>query len=1193
MYLSKLEILGFKSFAQKTALKFNPGITAVVGPNGCGKTNIVDAIRWALGEQRAAMLRSDAMSDVIFNGTRTRKPLGMSEVSLTIENTNGILPTEFSEVTITRRVFRSNEGEYLLNKTRCRLKDIQDLFMDTGLSTNAYSVIELKMIETILSDRADERRKLFEEAAGVTKYKARRKEALRRLDDVQQDLTRVNDIVKEVDKKVRMLERQAEKAEEYKKLSDELRAKEINLLEREYDSLLVRLNPLQEQLDSSLAVKDSLDKNIMEEEEALRGVEEELNGIEARLQDARRETGSLNEKVKQTEQAIAVAEERKRSSHETIERSRAEIEELTHYKISQFERTKEVSALIEESSIKIQRAGIDETESNTYYESIRETVAATREDLRRAQGAVFESINKINAHKNSIEQANTRLEHLRVQLEKLEGNRRSLSGELARVGAERESLAEQEQQLRKQLNDAESAFQSQQELKEKIKVEIDALQNESFEIQNTLGKKHSKIDFLSNLVEHSAGYSEGVQFLLQTDEWKTNRRITVADVFTTNQTYRAAIEAALGEAARFIVVSEAADADAAIGVLKNYHKGKATFVCMDKLPRKEHEFKLLPEHHHILGWAVDVVQCEDEYRPLAQAFLEGIIVVQAGEIAGSLIEGGYAEGCVTIDGELITRRGVIRGGSRKQSEGAIIGKREQIAELENDMKELQMRLEIVQRAISEKDSAYNGIDIQKQASAMRESQNALAAWEKQYAQLEVAQDKTEETLDYSSDEERQVRGEILQLNSLLAVEAPKLDEMNGTKELTERIANERAAQLQELETQLTDAAQRANDSHICLVQLQSELQNNRNESSRIEEAIKASEITIEKRKSDGIRAEEDIAQLERELYDYHIAQDTHRTQHHESEEFSKTISMELSARRSEVQAMIDKIREQRRTFEGSLTSAHEYEVRLSELKLKSENILLRAKEEFEVALEHKQFPDEQTFSIIEAREEVHTMKQRLRTLGAVNLLAYEEWKQEKERLDFLQQQRNDLIESEKTLKKTIIEINETAQTKFLDTFNRIKINFSNIFSTLFTDGDQADISLSDEINDPLEAPIIITAKPHGKRPQSIDLLSAGEKTLTAIALLFSIYLVKPSPFCILDEVDAPLDDANIDRFIRLLRNFIGNTQFIVVTHNKRTMEAADTMYGVTMEEEGVSKLVSVRFTDTKEKKEELIASFVG
>src|SRR5579883_225002 len=276
MYLSKLEILGFKSFAQKTSLRFNKGITAIVGPNGCGKTNIVDAIRWALGEQRAALLRSDSMSDVIFNGTRARKPLGMSEVSLTIENTNGVLPTEFSEVTIARRVFRSNEGEYLLNKTRCRLKDILDLFMDTGLSTNAYSVIELKMIEVILSDRTDERRKLFEEAAGVTKYKARRKEALRKLDDVQQDLTRVNDIVKEVEKKVHSLERQAEKAEQYKKLSDELRAKEINLLEREYSALLFRIEPLQQELTRSVETKDTLDKKILEQEGMLQSVEEEL-----------------------------------------------------------------------------------------------------------------------------------------------------------------------------------------------------------------------------------------------------------------------------------------------------------------------------------------------------------------------------------------------------------------------------------------------------------------------------------------------------------------------------------------------------------------------------------------------------------------------------------------------------------------------------------------------------------------------------------------------------------------------------------------------------------------------------------------------------------------------------------------------------------------------------------------------------
>ncbi|HZV12485.1 MAG TPA: chromosome segregation protein SMC, partial [Candidatus Kapabacteria bacterium] len=1011
MYLSKLEILGFKSFAQKTSLRFNKGITAIVGPNGCGKTNIVDAIRWALGEQRAALLRSDSMSDVIFNGTRARKPLGMSEVSLTIENTNGVLPTEFSEVTIARRVFRSNEGEYLLNKTRCRLKDILDLFMDTGLSTNAYSVIELKMIEVILSDRTDERRKLFEEAAGVTKYKARRKEALRKLDDVQQDLTRVNDIVKEVEKKVHSLERQAEKAEQYKKLSDELRAKEINLLEREYSALLFRIEPLQQELTRSVETKDTLDKKILEQEGMLQSVEEELNEIETRLHNAQRETAAFTEKVTQTEQAIAVAEERKRSSYETITRSETEIGELTHYKTTLLEKINDVVARIEELHTRIAEAETAEAESNTAFEGVRDTVTAAREDVRRAQAAVIESINAIGAHKNSLQQAKSKIEHLHAQLEKLETNRRSLSGELARVGSERATLLEEEHRLRTELTDAESAFKSQQELKETIKNEIDTLQNESFEIQNNLGKKLSKIEFLANLVEHSTGYSEGVQFLLQSGEWNISHKITIADVFKANPTYRAAIEAALGEAARYLVVPSGAEAESAITALKNHHKGKVTFVCLDRIPHTEPELKLLPEHHHIIGWAADVVQCENEFRALAHAFLNGIAVVNSDEIAQSLIQGGFADGCVTLDGELITKRGIVRGGSRKQSEGAIIGKQEQITELESEVKELQARLEKVQGAISEKDSAYNSIDIQRQATAMRDAQNALASWEKQNAQLEVAAQKTEETLDYSSDEESQVRTEILQLTSLLAPEEPKLIEVSEAKDEAERKANEQAERLSILEVELAQATHRANDAHIRFVQLQSEQQNLTNEHSRLEEAIRTSDLTIEKRKSDRVRAEEDIEQLEKDLFDLRMALDTQRGQHGESEERAKAISDELSTRRAAVQTMIEKIREERHTFESSMTTAHEYEVKLSELKLKSENVIQRAKEEFEINLEQKQFEDEKEFSMTDAREEVRAMKQKLRGLGAVNLLAYEEFQQEKERMEFLQHQRQDLTES--------------------------------------------------------------------------------------------------------------------------------------------------------------------------------------
>ncbi len=1181
MYLSKLEILGFKSFARKTSLKFTSGVTAIVGPNGCGKTNIVDAIRWALGEQRASLLRSDTMSDVIFNGARARKALGMSEVSLTIENTNGILPTEFSEVTITRRVFRSNESEYLLNKTRCRLKDVLDLFMDTGLSTNAYSVIELKMIETILSDRTDERRKLFEEAAGVTKYKARRKEALRKLDDVQQDLTRVNDIVKEVSAKVRSLERQAEKASEYKTLADTLRAKEINLLEREYAALLMRLALMERELALSLQEKDTLDTEILRREESLRGREDELNAIEERLRAAQREATACAEALTRTEQAIAVAEERARASRETIERAQSEITEIVQRKTGLAERSALATTRIEELEEAIREAAETDARAGAERADALAAVSAAREDVRRAQAAVIESINAINARANAIEQANTRSEQLRTQLDKLENNRRALSGELARVGAERSALEEEERKLRDMLAESEQAFKSQQELKERVKNEIDALQNESFEIQSSLGKKLSKIDFLSNLVEHSAGYSEGVQFLLQSNEWAAERRITVADVFTTGSTYRAAIEAALGEAARFIVVPSSSDAANAITALKSHQKGKATFVCLDRIPRRDREAAQLPQHHHVLGWAIDLVQYNPEFQMLAQTFLDGIAVVQSEDIAASLIEGGFAAGCATINGELVTKRGVVRGGSRNQAEGAIIGKREQIAELENEVKDLQTRLEEVLRSIAEKAAVYDGIDIQKQAASMREAQNALSLWERQYAQLEVAQQKTEETLDYSSSEERHVRAEILQLGSILAAEEPKRAEGIALHERTQRDSAERTELLSALEEQLARANAGANEAHILLVQRQSERQNNLNERARIEDAVRTTETTIEKRTIDIARATEEIEQMDRELLERGGALSQQRAERNVCEERARTIATELSERRTETQAIIAAIREQRRTFETSLTAAHEAEVKLSELKMKSENVLQRAKEEFETTLEHKHFDDEIPFPMTDAREEARTMKQRLRSLGAVNLLAYEEWEKEKERLTFLESQRADLVESEKTLTRTIVEINETAQTKFLETFAQIKSNFSDIFRTLFTDGDQADISLSNEVDDPLEAPIIITAKPHGKRPQSIDLLSAGEKTLTAIALLFAIYLVKPSPFCILDEVDAPLDDANIDRFIRLLRRFSNNTQFIVVTHNKRTMESADTMYGVTMEEEGVSKLVSVRFTGGK------------
>lgn len=1182
MYLSKLEILGFKSFAQKTLLRFNSGITAIVGPNGCGKTNIVDAIRWALGEQRPSLLRSDAMSDVIFNGTRARKPLGMSEVSLTIENNDGVLPTEFSEVTITRRVFRSNESEYLLNKTQCRLKDIVDLFMDTGMSANAYSVIELKMIELILSERTEERRKLFEEAAGVTKYKARRREALRKLQDVEQDLTRVNDIVKEIEKKVHQLERQAEKAKLYKQLADELRVKEVDLLEREYAGLLTRIEPLENQFTSTETLREALDKEILLQEESLKGVQEELDEIEARLRHAQQQMSSRAERVNQTEQGIAVAEERSRASHDLVERASAEIAELEEYRATLTQKIQVVEQSIASLQQSMQEAAGLELAAAGELDGMRATLSAARGDLQIAQSRVIEAINTIGGHTNRIDQARDRLAGLNTQLERLELNRRNLSGELARVGSERESLSGVEDELRATHVEMENMLHSQQDRKEQLKAELDGLQNASFEIQNTLGKKLSKIEFLTNLVEHSTGYSEGVQYLLQSEEWHPGMRVTVADVFAAEQAYRPAIEAALGDAARYVIVPTRAAAAAAISVLQQHHKGKATLVCLENVPATLPLASGLPQDPHVFGWARSLVRSDEAYKPLADTLLDGIAVVEDLDTAWRIIQDGLADACATLDGELVTRRGVIRGGSRKQSEGALIGKREQIDELGNEVNALHAQLEDVQSRIAGLNAEYLGIDLNRHAAELRAAQQALASWEKQFAQLEVAQRKTEETLDYSSDGEREIRGEVLRLEALLAEAEPQLEGALEEKRAADAHVMSCAQALSAIEQSYGEATQRANDAHVRSVQAQSEHQNFVNERARITEALQSSAATMEKRRGDIQRATEDITRLTQELEELRLALESQRAEYQASAAEASAIGTELSDRRTHVQGLIDVLREKRRTYDTSLSATHEIEMRISKLRMQTDQVVQRAKEEFELSLEQKAFEDMETFSIGETREQVQQMKRKLRSLEPVNHLAYEEWEQEKERLAFLHQQQKDLVESQKTLTATIIEINETAQGKFQETFQQIRTNFTDIFKTLFTEGDEADIMLSQDVDDPLEAPIEIMAKPSGKRPHSIDLLSAGEKTLTAIALLFAIYLVKPSPFCILDEVDAPLDDANIDRFIRILRRFSNRTQFIVVTHNKRTMEAADTMYGVTMEEEGISKIVSVRFSEAKE-----------
>jgi len=1174
MYLSKIEILGFKSFAQKTNLTFDAGITSIVGPNGCGKTNVVDAIRWALGEQRPTTLRSDKMEDVIFNGTKSRKPVSMAEVSLTIENTKGILPTEYSEVTITRRVYRSGESEYYLNKTLCRLKDIRDLFMDTGMGSDAYSVIELKMVETILSDKADERRRLFEEAAGVTKYKHRRKEAYRRLDSVQVDLTRVTDIVREVQKAVNSLERQAQKAERYNAHAKELHELELQLLKREFSNVHSRTTPLEEQLSVAAGERDKIDVELRQEEALLDVLRSEMRELEDRSAEAQAALTRQLEVVHSFEQAIATGAERRRALGLNIERYEKERIDLVTRRENLEETTGRLRDALEKAGSKTHEAEAVYDRKNAEREAFDQQVTAKKAELKEHQDRVISLLHEVSDLRNRESQAKARTENLKGRIEFIAEETATLKGEITGNTELVGILSTEDRDLRRKFAEAEVRVHEMEDELRKKQAGIEDLRERDFQLRGTVERKQTKLDFLRGLVESRDGLSEGAKSLMHSGEWGGSIEAIAGEAVSVDSKHRIAIETALGETGGYVVVESAETAYKAIEYLKSGQKGKATFICLDRLPLEQRQRNSVDEPG-VVGWAWELVSGEKRFAALFKVLLDGCLIVEDLRTAGRVGSKHPDLKCVTLDGE-ISGRGVIRGGSKRSDEGGNIGRQSQIAELEEQLRGLDGERKSVQSTIERLTGEIQSIDVKRLKEQAREIEQQTTTVEVRIAQVEFEKKRAQESLERGGTETEKLKQEIQKLNQDLSEIAPALKVLERQKAEAEQLVGSTSSELETMEALLAEFVRAANDANVQVLSLKGEQRSIEQEIQHTEATIQSLRQAYDQRGKDITDARDEIELLKAELEEMQESLVRARESSGQLKEQKKNVDTEYGEKRSQVHEIELRLKDERMKHEGSLKAAHDLEFKIQELRMKSNALMARAKDEFELDLELENFEDNETFDFSAAREQVRTLKEKLRALGAVNFAAFDEYKSEKERLDFVNAQRKDLEESEKTLLATIEEINTTAQQKFLTTFGLIRENFITTFKGLFDQGDECDLTLEEGV-DPLEARIEITAKPRGKRPTSIDLLSGGEKTLTAIALLFAIYLVKPSPFCILDEVDAPLDDSNIDRFTRILNRFSNDTQFIVVTHNKRTMESANALYGVTMEEEGVSKLVSVRF----------------
>ncbi|MBN2415193.1 chromosome segregation protein SMC [bacterium] len=1190
MILSKIAVHGFKSFAKKAELQFDGKITSVVGPNGCGKTNIVDAIRWGLGEQRASVLRTDKMENVIFGGSRSAKPLGMSEVSITFDNSNHILPIDYNEVVITRRLYRSGESEYLLNKTPVRLKDVKDLLMDTGIGADAYSVIELKMVEDILSEKAEDRRKLLEEAAGVTKYKHRLRAAMRKLDATQSDLLRVNDIIQEVDRAVNSLRRQVQRARRYQKFMEEVKELELTRGSIIFNKLKDEVKPLRERMDALRKEKDGSTTEISKEEADMEAIKAELLEKEKVLIRDREQVSELVSMIHRREGDIRVSRERVNSLKERIERNQKEVEDLIKRKEDQRNHLETAKRDREALQVKITSTGRIFNNKKKELEVYQQGLNLKRLELNSKKKEIISILEEINRLSTEETSRRAKTDNCQGRLERLDEEDAGFRQAIADV---RESQKKAEKSLAAAARQRDTLLNQQKSLQKKedtLRAELERMLEKSYQLKSELDLASGRAAFLRNVIESGEGMPDGGRKLLKAKPKGVMG--AMADLIETDPKYTAAIETALGETSRYLLLN---DTDGAFGALKELNRsggGRVAMVCLDRVKKLAALKKPdLPAGLDYEGWADEIASTSPDVAPVLQYLLGDVLVVPdlqtARNVPASVTEGGVR--VVTLAGEMVTSWGVQQPGDTGRQDGGMVGRAKRLRELEERVGAIEKEAASLAADIAKNRKEAESVTAGRKeiAQTIEATQRELTEAEKLAAQVKYENDKSEEGLARNVKERNSLLEEIEKSRELLENIRPRMDGLVEQRERIDGAANQIQGDVDKMEEEEERMEEEVHKLNLSMVRLKGEAKNLDFDIERSTLLVKEIDDTIGQRKEESEAAAVEIEERTGDIEKNRTALEADYKQKESMEE-------RLTARDADYQTLKEKLQERekevrlvRKSREEAAESLHRMEMEIADLENKAGNLRDRLWEEYEEDV-RKIAPPEAMPDLDAMEDEIDDTKRKMKALGGVNLLALEEFDQESERLDFLTQQRDDLLSAEATLKETIKKINQTARDRFEQIFQEVRANFQETYKRFFRGG-EADLRLPED-EDPLEAQIEIIARPAGKQFRDLSLLSGGERALTAISLLFALYLVKPSPFCILDEIDAPLDDANVERFTSVLAEFAQKTQFIIVTHNKMTMRASGALYGVTNEEEGISKIVSVKFKDDEQRIVEQVAS---
>lgn len=1177
MQLTRLEILGFKSFAQKVTVKFDDGLTGVIGPNGCGKSNIVDAIRWVLGEQRPSVLRCDRMENLIFGGTETRKPLGLAEVSLYIENSKNILPSEYSELKLTRRLFRSGESEYHINNQSVRLMDITNLFADTGMGADAYSVIELKMVEQILSDNAQERRRLFEEAAGIKKYKARRRSALLKLDTTQQELTRLEDIVAEVQKSVNSLSRQVGKARRYHEYKQRIGELEMLLAFLRINAYRNDLAPLKAESEEVTRARDTLSKEVRVAEADLEKQQAASVDAEKRYRDAAGELYRRDEKIQEIQSKRSLRQQRIESLGEAVRVFRSELEQRQQRIVVLEKDNAALQAELSTNNSEMQAAQEQYREFANQQLEIELSHQKFKDEYQAFVQENLKDLQESNESRDRAQKLKIEQESVNQQLERRRDNYADIERQLGERQAELDVTA-------KSAAEAEEAHALyQEELKAadvriaSLRAQIDETRDAINVAEGKLEKSRNRRDFLDNLINNYEGFSQSVQYVMSNKKQFNGVVDTLANLIDCDEAYRPALESFLAEISNYLVVEEVDTAREILRNLKAESRGRMTVVPLSLL-NDQSDSPSLPEPTDTVFPLAQVVRFPESYRRLFNFLLRRVVLVADLETAIEYRKQFPGLNYVTLSGEVLESWGNVTGGSGSGSGQGLIGRKEEHQKVIARIADIDAELKTLRETLAE-----DGSDLEKLQHKKSEFENLLqstgeekTSLDKKLSLTQYDVSRLQQTLQEIQLESQQSRDRLAEIENALKKLAPHLqDYERRMKSYQEKELNLQEKQ-QEMEQQLRQLTRATQEKQINYLTLTSQEKEKLQRVEFLEQSIREAGDFIHDREQRILENEKQIGELKTEIETIAADLDKLFAERDKAEDLKNSVEKQVQEFRTAIQASEEELKKKQRMWNQARERLQELELHSRELEVRLNTVIEQVKEKYgEEALNFDIKELDPSLSINGVQEELEAFRKKIEALGDVNPLAIKEHDKEKERLDFLNAQRDDLLSARDQLLETIEKLNTTARKQFMEVFQQIEVNFEKVFSEFFAGG-HAKLKLV-ESRDPLEANIEISIFHKGKDLKTLTLLSAGEKTLTAISLLFAIYLVKPSPFCILDEVDAPLDDVNISRFTNALGQFADETQFILVTHNKKTMEATDSIYGVTMEERGVSKVVSVRF----------------